>query len=132
MSSTTSSVESVKVDAASHVYEGVKNVWSWGKEQVILSSFLGITEAIAGKVVGVIGTDLEEIDNNIKPQLVNLDSSILNPAIRAILGVIMNAAGKSQDFVKPIVFSILKPMGVIKDKEIVAPKLTNPAAVSAS
>jgi pterin-4a-carbinolamine dehydratase len=125
------SVESVKVDAASHVYEGVKNVWGWGKEQMVISTFLGFTEAIAGKVVSVIGTDLEEIDNNIKPQLVNFDSNILNPAVRAVLAVILNAAGKSEDFVKPIVVSILKPMGLIKDKETVAPELTNPAAASA-
>jgi transcription termination factor NusB len=130
MSSTTTTVE--KVDAASHVYEGVKTAWGWGKEQAVISTLLGITEAIAVKVVSVIGTDLEEIDNNIKPQLVNLDSSILNPALKAILTVIMNAAGKSEDFVKPIVVSILKPMGLIKDKETVAPELTNPGPAAST
>jgi len=93
---------------------------------VVISTFLGITEGIAGKVVGVAGTDLEEIDGNIKPQLINFDNSILNPAIRAILGIVLNVAGKGEDIFGPIIVSILKPVGLIKDnKESVAPELTN-------
>lgn len=129
---TSTNVDNVNVNAAEHVYEGAKNVWGWGKEQMVISTFLGITEAIAGKVVSVVGTDLEEIDGNIKPQLTNLDSSILNPAVRAVLGIVLNAAGKSEDFLKPIVVSILKPVGLIKDKETVAPELTNTRTAAVS
>lgn len=118
--------ENVSVDAASHVYEGVKNVWGWGKEQIVISTFLGMTEAVAGKVVSIVGTDFEEIDHNITPQLSNFDSNILNPAIRAVLGIVMNVAGKSENFLKPIIVSVLKPVGLLKDdKEKTAPELTN-------
>ncbi|CAB9510128.1 expressed unknown protein [Seminavis robusta] len=125
--------EGVKVDAASNVYGVAKNVWGWGKEQIVISTFLGITEAVAGKVVGIVGTDLEEIDHNITPQLTNFDNSVINPAINAIVGIVLNAAGKSENFVKPIVVSILKPIGLIKSKDSVAPELTNtpqPTAVN--
>ena len=126
------SSDEVNINAAEKVYEGAKNVWGWGKEQVVISTFLGITEAIAGKVVSVVGTDLEEIDGNIKPQLTNFDNSVLNPAVRAIVGVIMNAAGKSESFLKPIIVSVLKPVGLIKDKETVAPELTNTRTTTVS
>ena len=120
-------VDEIEVDAAAHVYEGAKNVWGWGKEQVVISTFLGMAEGIAGKIVSVAGTDLEEIDGNLKPQLSSFDSGILNPAIKKILAIVLNAAGKGEDIFKPIVVSILKPIGLIKDdkKETVAPELTN-------
>lgn len=132
MSST--NVDDVNVNAAEHVYEGVKNVWGWGKQQVIIKTFLGITEAVAGKVVSVVGTDLEEIDGNIKPQLSNFDNNILNPAVRAILGIVMNAAGKSENFLKPIIVSVLKPIGLIKNgkKPETAPELTNSRMAAAN
>lgn len=121
-------VEEIKVDAAAHVYEGAKNVWGWGKEQMVISTFLGIAEGIAGKVANVAGTDLEEIDGNLKPQLSGFDTGILNPAIKKILGIVLNAAGKGEDIFKPIVVSILKPIGLLQDspkKESIAPELTN-------
>ena len=122
-------VDEIQVDAAAHVYEGAKNVWGWGKEQMVISTFLGMAEGIAGKIVSVAGTDLEEIDGNLKPQLSSFDSGILNPAIKQILTVVLNAAGKGEDIFKPIVVSILKPIGLIKDdasmKETIAPELTN-------
>lgn len=120
-------VDEIELDAAAHVYEGAKNVWGWGKEQMVIKTFLGIAEGIAGKVVSVAGTDLEEIDGNIKPQLSSFDSGILNPAIKAILSAVLSAAGKGEEVFKPIVVSILKPIGLIKDskKETVAPELTN-------
>lgn len=128
MSTPKINVDEVNVNAAEQVYGVAKDVWGWGKEQMVIKTFLGITEAVAGKVVGVVGTDLEEIDGNIKPKLSELDSSIINPAVRAILGVILNAAGKSEDIFKPIIVSILKPIGLIKDSsktDPIAPELTN-------
>lgn len=130
MSNSTSSinVDEINVDAAAHVYEGAKNVWGWGKEQMVISTFLGMAEGIAGKIASVAGTDLEEIDGNLKPQLSSFDSGILNPAIKQVLSVILNAAGKGEEIFKPMVVSILKPVGLIKDdgsKETIAPELTN-------
>lgn len=129
--STTSSTndfdpDTVKPDPATHVYETAKNVWGWGKEQMIISTFLGITEAVAGKVVSMVGTDFEEIDHNIQPKLSDFDLRVLNPAIRAVLAVVMNVAGKSENFLKPIIVSVLKPIGLIKDGKMEnAPELTN-------
>ena len=129
MSNSTSNinVDEINVDAAAHVYEGAKNVWGWGKEQMVISTFLGMAEGIAGKIASVAGTDLEEIDGNLKPQLSNFDSGILNPAIKQVLAIVLNAAGKGEEIFKPIVVSILKPVGLIKDdkKETIAPELTN-------
>jgi len=134
--STSSNASEVNVNAAEQIYGAAKNVWGWGKQQIVIKTFLGITEAVAGKVVGVVGTDLEEIDGNIKPKLNELDNSIINPAVRAILGIVMNAAGSSEGFLKPIIVSILKPIGLIKGdvkkdtkKDSVAPELTNSRAI---
>jgi len=121
-------VDEVNVDAAAHVYETAKNVWGWGKEQMIISNFLGIAEGIAGKIVSVAGTDLEEIDGKLKPELSKFDSGILNPAIKAVLGIILNAAGKGEEVFKPIVVSILKPLGLLESKKNETPELTNPRA----
>lgn len=134
-SSTTPTTQEVNVNAAEQIYGCAKDIWGWGKQQVVIKTFLGITEAVAGKVVGVVGTDLEEIDGNIKPKLSELDSSIINPAVRAILGIVMNAAGSSESFFKPIVVSILKPIGFIKGdakKDSVAPELTNTRTTTVS
>lgn len=103
-------------DPASHVYDGAKGVWGWGKGVPVVSTFLGITEAVAGKVVGMAGTSLPDIDGHIKPHLAGLDEKFLNPAVDAIVGVILNAVDKTGDIVKPVVFAILKPIGLIKDK----------------
>jgi hypothetical protein len=103
-------------DAASHVYEGAKGVWAWGKGVGIISPFLGIAEAVAGRAVKVVGTDLEEIDGNIKPQLSKLDGK-LNPALEAVISIILGAAGKAESILKPIIVTFLKPFGLIKNGE---------------
>jgi hypothetical protein len=102
-------------DAAVHVYEGVKVVWAWGKGVAIISPFLGIAEAVTGKVVKVVGTDLEEIDGNIKPQLAKLDGK-LNPALEAVVSIILGAAGKAESIIKPIIVTFLSPLGLIKNE----------------
>ena len=118
-----------KVDVASHVYEGAKGAWAWGKGLPVVSIFMGVTEAVAGKVVSIVGTDLEEIDHHIKPHLLNLDNGVLNPAIAAIVGVLLGAAGKTEETVKPIIMMLLKPFSLIKNtpekKESEDPELTS-------
>ena len=109
--------EGDKIDVASHVYEGVKGAWGWGKGVVVFSPFMGLAEGIANKVVGVVGTDLEEIDGNLKPQIANIDSGILNPAIDAVVGIVLGAVGKTEDIIKPIIFSVLTPFGLIEEEK---------------
>jgi len=104
------------VDPASHVYEGAKGVWAWGKSVPVFSPFFGITEAVAGKVVGVAGTSLPDIDGKIKPHLAGLDEKFLNPAIGVTVAAILGALSKSEDVIKPLVLAFLKPLGLIKEK----------------
>lgn len=104
------------VDAAAHVYEGIKGAWGWGKGVPVVSTFLGISEHVAGKVVGVAGTNLEEIDGQVKPKLKDLDNGVFNPAIEAVVGIVLGAGHKAEDIIKPILFKILTPFGLIKNE----------------
>jgi len=105
------------IDAANHVYEGVKGAWSWGKGLMIVSPLLGVAECVTNSVVGVVGTNLGDIDKNIiKPNVDNLDKAVLNPAVNAVVGVVLGAASKSEEIFKPIVVSLLKPIGLIKNE----------------
>jgi len=101
-------------DAAAHVYEGAKGVWSWGKGLPVVSIGFGVTEALAGKVAEVAGTNLKDLDGALKPKLVDFDAGVLNPAIEKFVGVVLNAAGKTEDIIKPIVVSVLSPFGLIE------------------
>ena len=110
-------VEEKKVDAAETVYETAKGVWAWGKGVPVVSTFLGISETVAGKAVGLAGTNLGEIDGTIKPHLEKLDSGVLNPAIEAVVKIVLQTAGKTEDIVKPIIITLLTPLGMIKKDE---------------
>jgi hypothetical protein len=103
------------VDAAEKVYDTAKGVWAWGKGVIIFKPFLGLTEAVAVKVADMIGSDLPSVDGIVLDKLHNIDDSLLNPAITAILGALLGAAGKTEDVLKPLIISILKPLGLIKD-----------------
>eukprot|EP00934_Nitzschia_sp_Nitz4_P000101 Nitzschia sp. Nitz4//scaffold98_size77359//27179//28055//NITZ4_005545-RA/size77359-augustus-gene-0.46-mRNA-1//1//CDS//3329560748//101//frame0 len=111
------------IDVAETVYSKAKDVWSWGKGVPLVSIGLGITEAVVGKAVSLVGTDLEDIDSKIKPQLEKIDHGVLNPAIDKVVGVVLGAAGKTEEIVKPIVVKILSPFGLIKN-EAENPELT--------
>jgi hypothetical protein len=111
------------MDIAEQVYEKAKGVWAWGKGVPLISIGFGITEAVVGKAMSVAGTDFETLDNQIKPQLEKFDHDVVDPAIKAVIGAVMNAASKSEGFVKPIVIKILSPFGLIKN-EAENPELT--------
>lgn len=104
-------------DAASHLYEGIKGAWAWGKTLPVVSPFMGISEAIASKVIGVAGTDFEEIDTQLKPKLSEFDVGILNPTLEKIIATLLGAVGKSEDFIKPLIHLLLNPMTLIKKEE---------------
>lgn len=103
------------LDAAEKVYDTAKGVWAWGKSVIVFKPFLGLTEAVAGKFVDLMGSDLASVDGIVLDKLHEIDDSMLNPAIAAVLGALLGAAGKSEDVLKPLIISILKPLGLIKD-----------------
>lgn len=103
------------LDAAEKVYDTAKNVWGWGKGVGIIKPFLGIAEGVASQVVGMSGNSLESVDGLVMDKLHGLDDNVLNPAIATILGLLLNVAGKSEDTLKPLVITLLKPLGLIKD-----------------
>lgn len=103
------------VDAAEKVYDTAKSVWSWGKGVVVISPFLGLAEAVAGKAVSMTGSSLETLDGEVVKQLHGLDDSLLNPAIEKIASILLGVAGKSEDVLKPVLMAMLKPLGLIKE-----------------
>lgn len=49
-------------------------------------------------------------------KLHGLDDGILNPAIAAVVSTVLGAKGKTEEFVMPILTTILAPLGLLKDK----------------
>jgi len=103
------------VDAAEKVYDTAKGVWAWGKGVMVVSTFLGLAEGVAGKAAQVTGNSLEGLDGEVVKQLHGIDDKVLNPAIEKIVGILLGAAGKSEDILKPVIIALLKPFGLIKD-----------------
>mmetsp|Transcript_18909 Transcript_18909/g.46843 ORF Transcript_18909/g.46843 Transcript_18909/m.46843 type:complete len:147 (+) Transcript_18909:81-521(+) len=126
LATTTTTPTESHPDAAAHVYEGAKGVWAWGKGVAVFSPFMGIAEAVAGKALEVAGTNMEELDSNIVPQLKNLDSGVLNPAIEKVAEVMLGAAGKAEEIVKPIIVLVLSPFKMLEQQPSnETPEVTN-------
>lgn len=60
-------------------------------------------------------------------KLHGIDDNVLNPAISAVVGTILGAVGKTEEIIKPLITSILKPIGLIKDdtKTSATPEITS-------
>jgi hypothetical protein len=108
--------DQMKVDAAEIVYGKAKDILAWGKTVPLVKFFVGTSEAVAGKALEVVGTDLSTVDGRIGSELSKFDGSILNPAISAIAKVLMNVAGKSEETFMPIIIAMLSPLGMMKSK----------------
>lgn len=108
-------------DVTEKVYEAAKGVWSWGKGVMLLSPFLGLAEGIAGKMVTMAGSSLEQVDGGITHQLHSLDGQYLNPAIDALVKLLMGTVSKTEEIIKPILQAVMKPL-LKNDAE--APELT--------
>lgn len=100
----------MKVDAAELVYGKAKEILLWGKSVPVVSLFVGTSEAVAGKALGVVGSDLAEVDGKIETELTKFDTSVLNPAIEAVAKILIGVAGKSEDILKPVVGAIMGPI----------------------
>jgi hypothetical protein len=121
-------------NAAQVVYEKAKDIWSWGKGLPIVGFFEGVTESVAAKAVSIAGTSLEGIDSAVKPHLAGLDTSYLNPAIEAIVKMIMGGVSKAETIVGAILPAVLGPVGLIeaeKKDEETTPELTGASKVYA-
>ena len=125
-SSSTTTTPNAKPDAATSVYEGAKGVWAWGKGVPVFSPFMGAAEVVAGKALEVAGTNLEDVDGNlIKPQLTNLDTAILNPAIEAVVGIVLGTAGKTEEIFQQIISSLMAPFSkMITEQDEETPEVT--------
>uniref|UniRef100_A0A7S4SST2 Uncharacterized protein n=1 Tax=Ditylum brightwellii TaxID=49249 RepID=A0A7S4SST2_9STRA len=108
--------EELHIDASQHVYETVKNVWGFGKNIFFAKPLLELTEAIATKVVG----ELKDVDDAIKPHVANIDDSFFNPAVNAIVSLVMPAVEKVDPIVRPVYVTILRPFGLFKETQPLA------------
>lgn len=109
--------EPMKIDAAEAVYGKAKGILEWGKSVPVVSFFVGTSEAVAGKALGVVGTDLSSLDGKIESELTKFDTGVLTPAISAIAKILIGVAGKSEETIKPIIEAILKPLGFLIKSE---------------
>jgi hypothetical protein len=106
-------------DAAEKVYDTAKNVWAWGKGMNIIKPLLNITEVLASKALSTTGNTLEGVDGIVIDQLHGLDDNVLNPAIAAVIGILLGAVGKSEEILKPILLPLLIKFKLIKmDAEV--------------
>ncbi|KAL9183118.1 hypothetical protein ACHAXT_004905 [Thalassiosira profunda] len=111
-------------DVAQNVYGTAKNAWAWGTGVPVVSTFLGLTETIAAKVLdATVHMDLPAIDQEgVVPQLKKLDDDIITPAILAVWKVIEPAVGKADEMVlKPVLTEVvprvLAPLGMFDGKK---------------
>ena len=102
--------EPMHVDPAEKVYDTMKSVWTWGKGVVIFSPFLGMAEAVAGKVVETAGSSLEGVDSGVTGKLQEWDDGLFNPVIHVVVQTVLKAASKTEGIVKPIVLTMFKPL----------------------
>lgn len=115
-SSPTTPMTIEKVNAATNTYGTAKNVWAWGKKQIVIKPFLGIAEGVAGKVVQTAtGASLDKVDRDVSGHLRGLDDSHLNPALSGLIKALLGAAEKTTSTLKPILEAILKPLGLLKN-----------------
>ena len=105
-----------KLDAAEVTYAKAKDVWGWAKTVPVVSIFVGTTETVATKALGVAGTDFSSLDTKIAEELAKLDTGILNPALETIAKAVISAAAHSEEHLKPIILQILSTVGMIKSE----------------
>mmetsp|Transcript_15144 Transcript_15144/g.35101 ORF Transcript_15144/g.35101 Transcript_15144/m.35101 type:complete len:177 (+) Transcript_15144:193-723(+) len=106
-----------KVDAAEIMYDKAKDILNWGKSVPVVSLLVGTSEVVAGKALGIVGSDLSELDEKIESELLKFDIGFLNPAIEAFAKIVIDVAGKSEASMKPIIEILLKPLGLLIKSE---------------
>ena len=111
-------------DVAQNTYGCVKDIWAWGTTVPVVSNLLGITEAVAAKILDTtIHMDLPTIDQDfVVPNMKKLDDEIVTPAITAVWKTIAPAIGKADDMiVKPVLTEVvprvLAPLSMFSSEE---------------
>jgi len=130
-------------DVAQNVYCVAKSVWTFGRSIPVGGAILGLYEAAAGKVLGVVvHKDFKGVDDEIKPHLAALDKSLIDPALLAVVKFFSPVVEKGGEVVSPIVMAVLnifpKQIEVEKggklkeeEKEEKVPELSTPVATPA-
>ena len=111
-------------DVAQTIYGATKDAWAWGKTVAVISNVLGLTEAVAEKVLDTaVHMSLPAIDQDVvKPNLKKLDDDIVSPVILAIWKLIEPAVGKADEMVlKPVMDEVLPrvlaPLGLLDNQK---------------
>uniref|UniRef100_A0A7R9WW29 Uncharacterized protein n=1 Tax=Craspedostauros australis TaxID=1486917 RepID=A0A7R9WW29_9STRA len=87
-----------------NLYNGAKGAWAWGKNLAVVGGAFGIAEGVAQAALGVVGTNLQNIDQTIiEPKVVQPLDSLTAPAVNAVVGIVL----KTTDTVVPPVQKIL-------------------------
>ena len=97
-------------DVAQTIYGATKDAWAWGKTVAVVSNVLGLTEAVAEKLLDTtVHMTLPAIDQDVvKPNLKKLDDDIVSPVILAVWKLIEPAVGKADEMVlKPVIDEVL-------------------------
>jgi len=103
---------SLNLEPISHVYEGAKNIWSFGKNLVIVGAFMGLAESAASKVLDLTlsGKTLQEADEDIKNVFGGVDKDFIDPAILRVWMLISPVIGKGDEVLKGILGRFSKKM----------------------
>lgn len=111
-------------DVAQTIYGATKDAWAWGKTVAVISNVLGLTEAVAEKVLDTaVHMSLPAIDQDVvTPNLKKLDDEIVSPVILAVWKLIEPAVGKADEMVlKPVIDEVLPrvlaPLGMFDQKK---------------
>lgn len=111
-----------RFDVAQNVYGTAKDIWAWGRTVPVVTNLLGLTEAVAAKVLdAAVHMDLPAIDREaVTPQLKRLDDVVVTPVILAVWKLIEPAIAKGDEMVvRPILTEvvprILAPLGMFGD-----------------
>jgi hypothetical protein len=103
-------VESAQFDMIEQVYDSAKHVWGFGKGIIIFSPFMGIAEGVATKAVNMVGVEsLEKADEIIKMSIINTEKTIIDPAVLQLLEIVGPVLGFSDDVVKQVISTVVKP-----------------------
>jgi hypothetical protein len=116
--------EETHFDVAQNAYGAAKHLWSWGKSVPVVSHLLGVTEAVAAKLLDAsVHMDLPALDSQVAtPQLKKLDDDVVTPFILAVWKLIEPAVVEGdklviQPVLKEVVPRVLAPLGLFAKKK---------------
>jgi len=116
--------EEAHFDVAQNAYGAAKDLWFWGKSVPVVSHLLGVTEAVAAKVLDAsVHMDLPALDSQVAtPQLKKLDDDVVTPFILAVWKLIEPAVVEGdklviQPVLKEVVPRVLAPLGLFAKKK---------------